>query len=235
MIDNPPRVVAGHDPTWCPSCGRDLAVAKAEAVSQMRSASAHHRVAKPARVRKAPPEDQRVRCFVLDVLHWGVQVARVDRAARGDASPLAGMLARVELYGYDPSGNRIEGAKIGRGVRGTHGAVEGGVYDEPDPIHVDHVLQARYDALRSLDRATADAIVEDGAGETPVERFFGARAHLLELPQRVAFKVAAIRDVERWASKLTAGDDAPALAASKRYGNVRIASASAAWWRVSAP
>jgi hypothetical protein len=169
--------------------------------------------------------------FLRDVLRWSAQVGRVERAARGDASPLAGMLARVELYGYDANGERIEGAKIGRGVRGTHGAIEGGVYDEPEPIHVDAVAQSRYNALALADRATVDAITEDGAGDTPLQQLFGPYGHTLTLAVRVAFKLTDGATREKWARKLAGSDPAPVLAAASRLGTARIESAAIAWWR----
>lgn len=167
---------------------------------------------------------------MLEVLRWGLQVARVETAARGSGSPLAGMLARIELYAYMPDGSKIEGARIGSGVKGTKGASEGGVYDEPDPIHVDPISQARYDALRQVDRITVDAIVEDGAGEMLVERFFGPRAYVLALSQRVAFKIVPHVRLAMWARKLAEGDPTPALEASRRVGDDAISAASAAWW-----
>jgi len=210
----------------CPRCGATI-----NRTHVFAAARKTDKQTRRSRLRPVPPPDKQHENFITDVLRFGFQRARVDRAARGGASPLAGMLEHVMLYSFDDAGNRIKGARVDHGAHGTKGVMIGSANDDRDPVHVDQQSQARYDSLHTPDRETVDAVIEDGAGDIPVQRFFGAHGHLLTLGQRVAFLVASITLVETWTAKLAARDPAPALAAAKRLGDQRVQVAANAWWK----
>lgn len=208
----------------CPRCG--ATINRTHVFAARKSEKRTRR----SRLRAVPAKENQHETFVTDVLRFGFQRARVDRAARGGASPLAGMLEHVMLYSFDAEGHRIKGARVDHGAHGTKGVMIGSANDDRDPVHVDEQSQARYDSLHTPDRETVDVLIEDGAGDIPVQRFFGAYGHLLTLGHRIAFLVASITLVEKWTAKLAAHDPAPALAAAKRLGDQRVQVAANAWW-----
>ncbi len=167
------------------------------------------------------PGDQRTRLFVHELLTWNSTVERVERAARGAASPLATIERVVEL------------GVTGDGNRGTKRPGRPPERDKPD-ASVDVLLQAKYDALTGDALKCADAVVADGQGDQFVALTFGSetRPRVIEctLAERVGLRLAQPRQALTWFRKIASGDSLPARRESGTEGARLLGLATAAWF-----
>lgn len=161
--------------------------------------------------------DRRVRDYVANVLAWDAATARVERSARGDRSPLAGLLATLELE------------IVGTGCKGTHG-VGRAPHDDPDPTHVDPIASARYRSLRGEALLATDAVIADGQGDQIIEIALGPTQVECSLAQRVALRIASLDEILAWNVKFAERDSKPALRAMEADGRSALVVGAEAWW-----
>lgn len=201
----------------CNDCGQEY-LAGPDAVLEPKEQK------KPRRNRgdraRGSSDEKKVRLYVQDVLEWDKACSKIERVAKGAASPIISVIAALER------------GVVGHGCYGTKGVLVGHSNEIDVAANVDPLGTARYLALRGNARSTTNAVLSDGQGEQMGDVTCGNRTVSCSLAQRVGMRLSNQKTRQRWYKAIADGDSIDAMNAAGDLGDSLLKEAAEAWFSV---